>query len=532
MNISLVDLLFNHKAEKCKIMDVETGEILKRVPSECFSSKRSARAAKFIKISGAMKLLDYLFIDKTAVLLTNNEFDQMYLEFEANGNRYHALYTTLGGVQFKEKELGCRYHQLFAFLLEFLAKNEKLVNLLFQSGMSVEYSVLKKTAIAGLSFVDEFYYGKTCSDLEIHMGCNGIVEQAEAASRSGVFCNVFGDERMFKVKPSIIHDAKEKKSDDTDSKESLWNEIKSGKYIIDCEWDDEQKPFITSPAFLDNYVPDSNFFSVFKKLNKRLHMALERMKKGDNTASKRDAINIFLAGKPGTGKTYMLFALSAAFGFPIRTIPLGKNTEEDTFEGMSKVIDGSLTDVRTQFFINAEKGGISAVEEINLADPDVVMGAIGQFVEFPFTIMEQGYKPVKRHALNIICGTMNIGTAGSKEISEALSSRFPFTYVLDDPKEEDFLKRLYIEGYEKKQCKWVYDVYSSILETLASPDYNAEDIMLNVTFRSCLGALRAIEDDDSPKIAIKNTMIGKIAEKDLEIAKRIWEEVVEPFREL
>lgn len=190
---------------------------------------------------------------------------------------------------------------------------------------------------------------------------------------------------------------------------------------------------------------------------------------------------------------------------------------------MTKVIDGKLTETRTPFLINGEEGGISVIEEINLASPDVVMGAIGQFVEFPYSIMEQGYKQVKRHPLNVIFGTMNIGTAGSKEVNEALSSRFSQTIVLDDPEEEDFLARLEIEGFDKKISRWVYDRYVDIIETLKSPDYNCEEYCLNVNFRSCLGALQAIEFGSEPKEAIRNTMVGKIAEKDMEIAERIWE---------
>ena len=99
--------------------------------------------------------------------------------------------------------------------------------------------------------------------------------------------------------------------------------------------------------------------------------------------------------------------------------------------------------------------------------------------------------------------------------------------MLDDPKEEDFIARLEIEGFERTMCEWVYQTYMDILTALKSPDYNCEDYALNVTFRSCLGALQEMEDGSAPKAAIRNTMVGKIAEKDLEIADRIWQEVVE-----
>jgi MoxR-like ATPase len=49
----------------------------------------------------------------------------------------------------------------------------------------------------------------------------------------------------------------------------------------------------------------------------------------DIAAIAKDYINLFLIGKPGTGKTKTAYALAAALGLPIYTIAMTKNTEED-----------------------------------------------------------------------------------------------------------------------------------------------------------------------------------------------------------
>lgn len=547
MNIEefgLVDLLFRHKStqhvqalgrDSATKEAIPVGRIFASVDEECFSRRRPPTAKKQIKCSGASRLVDFLFYEREASIYSNGELGQVYVEFLANGKTYHMLCQD-GKVFFAESDIGCRYHRLFAFLGKWIQKNlnPRLHELLMQ--ISRDSKGGDACFSQTLAFDDEFYYfGKTTDALlEVNVGDGTLLAEVQAAFRANAFHagNRIGTlESEFE---RLNQEGKEEKKGESrktgkkTGRDALFQDIKSGKHILDYGWPEEQKPFIIPLSFLEEYVPDDNFFDMFNIFDRKLRMALKRVKEGDMAAKKKDAVNVFLLGKPGTGKTYMLHALAAAFGFPIRITKMGKNSEEDDYEGMNKIIDGELTAVQTPFLKNAHMGGITVIEEINLADPDVVMGAIGQYVEYPFTIYEQGYQPVQRHPLNIICGTFNVGTAGSKDISEALSSRFPPSYVLDDPSREDFICRLMVDGYGRDVCSWVYDIYEDVIETLKSPDYNCEEYTLNVTFRACYGALQCMEAGDSPKRAIYHTMIGKIAEKDMDIANRIWQEVVEP----
>lgn len=531
---------FKHRAEKCQLLDAMTSTAFNAVPENAFSTFRTPGARKVIKPNGFGRVLDYLFSDKDSVIYLSDH-DAAYVEFCRTDEKssakyvYHALVRRDLSISFAEEEVPARWHLLLTVLARMTvicgAEGVDCDTLLWLKEFTDTWNVN-----AGLAFCDSFYYeGKhfhpEVDSIEIKYGDVTVFAEAERAMKSGTFTQKYGDyvsEYDTGDSADATKEAKTKARDPKRKKkrESLWDEIKGGKHILDFPWSPEQQACVTPLSFLDTYVPDKHFYNVFNQVEKRLNMALKRIKDTEPLpceASKKDAVNIFVVGKPGTGKTYMIFALSAALGLPIRSIPMGKNTEEDTFEGVTKVIDGKLTEIRTPFLINGEEGGISVIEEINLASPDVVMGAIGQFVEFPYSIMEQGYKQVKRHPLNVIFGTMNIGTAGSKEVNEALSSRFSQTIVLDDPEEDDFLARLEIEGFDKKVSRWVYDRYVDIIDTLKSPDYNCEEYCLNVNFRSCLGALQAIEFGSEPKEAIRNTMIGKIAEKDMEIAERIWE---------
>ena len=75
-------------------------------------------------------------------------------------------------------------------------------------------------------------------------------------------------------------------------------------------------------------------------------------------------------------------------------------------------------------------------------------------------------------------------------------------------------------------CEKVYRYYNRIVEEL-NTTYSAPEIALSLTLRQCIGALEDMEEGSTLKEALYDTMIGKIAESDLEIAMQINEAVVE-----
>lgn len=332
-------------------------------------------------------------------------------------------------------------------------------------------------------------------------------------------------------KPSFSIETKRRRRNtraETTKVVNTYEECMEGNFRIPYAWNEKQSVFIPSLSTLSTYVPDKTFFSVLSKISNRMNRILTRMDAGKIgvEAIANDYINLTIAGKPGTGKTVTAYALGAATGMPTYTVALSKNSEEDTFEGVTKVVDGKLSFISTDFLEAFTNGGIIILEEVNLADPAVVMGAIGQAIEFPFVLKKNGYETVRRHPLCIIVSTMNIGTYGSKGVNQAFSSRFKQSYILDDPTRGQFIKILGINGYEKRKCEYVYDAYNKIVNYLKTPQINAEDICLNLSIRGCLGALQNMDDGDDPKTALENSLIGKIYEVDPEIASDVKKNVI------
>lgn len=308
-----------------------------------------------------------------------------------------------------------------------------------------------------------------------------------------------------------------------------YNSCKAGAFIIDNIWDLEQDKYIPPLSKLDSFVPIPSYFTIVSLLKNEIEQIQQRQREGHTGASLigDNYVNVILVGKPGTGKTTIAYALASTFGMPIRTISVSKNSEEDTYEGKTKTVNGAFNFVPTPFLEAYKSGGIMLLEEFNLSDPATIMGALGQAIESPFVLYEDGYKPVYRNPYSVLISTMNTATQGSREPSEAFTSRSPFVFMIDDPEDEDFIKILKSKGYDDRICRSVFDAYKRITEFLLSPSVNEEETAYSIGVRSCLGALKLISIGCPFHEAIKSTMIGTIAIKNLILARRVTEDVLE-----
>jgi len=326
--------------------------------------------------------------------------------------------------------------------------------------------------------------------------------------------------------------------------QSFFSSIKNGDLILNTYWDPARRSYIPDLKILDSFVPSSKFFKLVSRIKDDLGRVLDRMDAGlyGDDAICDDYVNIQMVGRPGTGKTTIANALAATFGMPIRVVAASKHTEEDTFTGMTKVQEGGFQFVETPFIDAFKNGGIIVLEEYNLADPGVMMGALGQAIERPFILLEDGYREVKRHPLCIVIATMNSGTMGSREPSEALTSRLPFSVMLEDPDEDAFLKILQLHtGSTENDCRKVYGMYKRVLDYLNDPSINEKQVALSITLRHCIEALKQMKTtypfieggSNGAKAAerlfqesIHDSIIGAIAIKDRELADDVFTSVV------
>ena len=537
MNIKLATKLFSSEKEDIEIMASSTKKTNTTGPLGVGMAPSTIRgsARTPAKYNAVGKCLDAIFVSNSVNAICSE--DAVYGEYTDGTNVSRFLCTAGNRVEYE----GERLHGNLAILPFYLyaVRNDSNCDELKEAFMKVR-ETYETNSQADLQDVllscDIFYFGvaKKMSD-DVSIEENSLqMETVRASVRTGLLqgFNVFRGMNVPEFTGVSI--GKKKSARSNISNDELFEKMKLGETRLNYGWGDNQKERIPSPKSLEGFVPNKTFFSLVSKINTRLTNVLGRLDEGLTgiDAIGKDYVNLFITGKPGTGKTTLAYALGAATGMPTYTIAMTKNTEEDVFQGMNKVVDGSLKFVSTDFLDAYVNGGIIILEEINLPDPSVVMGAIGQAVEFPFTLMRDGYIPVKRHPLCVIIGTMNIGTFGSKGVNQALSSRFRQSYILNDPSKDDFINILTKSGAKKKEAQWVFNAYEKITNYLKSPTVNAEDVCLNVTLRGCIGALEDISEGEDAKDAIYNTLIGKISEVDLELADDVYKNVVLALPEL
>lgn len=506
--------------------------------------KNARSSSKQAKINTIAVALQYLLQKRLTVTLAINS-NMAYIEFEDSnsGDVFFATVTRKKGIVASWKSglmLEITSHQAVVLLADLILGKGAVAPEAYGyfNRCLEEYATNGKVSEEAMFlFCDAYYYELFAANPSAKIDFDDLFseEVIKQALRTGEMITPepirnFG----IQMRDPVLEKMQEEPKTDaaTAAKtDSVYDAAKNGDFRIPFTWDVNQLSYIPELSTLDNYVPDSNFFSLLNVAKAKLAKVQERMSRGEFGADaiKNDYLNTILVGKPGTGKTTLAYALAAALGMPIRTVTNSRHTEEDTFQGMTKVSESSFRFVETPFLETFKHGGIIVMEEFNLADPGVTMGALGQAIEKPFLLMEDGYKEVHRHPLCIIISTMNTETQGSIEPSEAFTSRSPRVYPMDDPTEEDFIAILMKGGHKKAECKKVHSIYRKILTFLTSPEVNEPEVARSVTLRHCIAALEELDLGTPFTEAIRTTMVGTIAIKNLDLYRQVMKAIVEPF---
>ena len=133
--------------------------------------------------------------------------------------------------------------------------------------------------------------------------------------------------------------------------------------------------------------------------------------------------NILLVGPKATGKNVLAENLSAVFRRPEWNISFYLNTDAASLIGADTFKDGKVSFRQGPSYKCAAQGGFGILDEINMAKNES-LAVLHATLDFRRIIDVPGYDRIELSPCTRFIATMNYGYAGTRELNEALASRF------------------------------------------------------------------------------------------------------------
>ena len=216
--------------------------------------------------------------------------------------------------------------------------------------------------------------------------------------------------------------------------------------------------------------------------------------------------NLLLAGPKATGKNVLAENLAWIFGRPCWNVSFHINVDAsyligtDTFDGEKVVFRPGPV------YQCARYGGFGILDEINMAKNEA-MAVLHATLDYRRILDVSGYDRIVLHPAARFIGTMNYGYAGTRELNEALGSRF---LVLQMPtiseKQLDLLLKTEYSEIGRNMCRQL----SAIFYELDAKAESAEISPRAVDLRGLLDAVALMRLGLSPLDACDMGLTNKV----------------------
>lgn len=241
-----------------------------------------------------------------------------------------------------------------------------------------------------------------------------------------------------------------------------------------------------------------------------LEMAIAALLEGEN---------LLLAGPKATGKNILAENLACIFGRPVYNVSFHVNTNSGDLIGTDTFADNEVKLRKGSIYQCAEYGGFGILDEINMAKNDAV-SVLHATLDYRRSIDVPGYDKIDLHPAARFIGTMNYGYAGTKELNEALVSRF---LVIDmPPQTEETLGFIFGKMFPDVK-KEAMEQFIGLFLDLQLKSANSEISTKALDLRGLLAAVKIVGTGLSPWQAVKMGIVNKTFDV---FEKEIVEDVV------
>lgn len=229
--------------------------------------------------------------------------------------------------------------------------------------------------------------------------------------------------------------------------------------------------------------------------------------------------NLLLTGPKATGKNILAENLAYIFNRPSYNVSFHVNTNSGDLIGTDTFEDNEVKLRKGSIYRCAEYGGFGILDEINMAKNDAV-SVLHATLGYRRSIDVPGYDKIDLHPAARFIGTMNYGYAGTKELNEALVSRF---LVIDMPAQtEETLRFIFKEMFPDAKEKAV-EQFTGLFLDLQLKALNSEISTKALDLRGLLAAMKIIKVGLSPSLAVQMGIVNKTFDV---FEKEIVEDVV------
>ena len=215
--------------------------------------------------------------------------------------------------------------------------------------------------------------------------------------------------------------------------------------------------------------------------------------------------NILLCGGKATGKNILAENLAWLFGRPTYNISFHVNTDSSTLIGTDTFVGGEVRLRNGPVAEAALYGGFCILDEINMAKNDAV-AVMHSVLDYRRLIDVPGYDCIPMHPATRFIATMNYGYAGTRELNEALVSRFTVIRMptLGDRELHQLLKADVPDATQENINNCV-----GLFMDLDAKAVNGEISTHPVDLRGMIAALRLMAQGMKPKDAITICITNK-----------------------
>lgn len=215
--------------------------------------------------------------------------------------------------------------------------------------------------------------------------------------------------------------------------------------------------------------------------------------------------NILLVGPKATGKNVLAENLASAFGRPNWDISFHINTDSSSLIGADTFENGRVVHRHGPVYECAINGGFGVLDEINMAKNESI-AILHASLDFRRIIDVPGYDKIILHEMTRFIATMNYGYAGTRELNEALASRFmvikmPCISALN-------LRKLLQREFPNLRNDYL-EQFIGLFQDLQKKSNNSEISTKSVDLRGLLSSIHLIDKGLPPDQALQMGISNK-----------------------